>query len=438
MGRAMTEVTNIFAAKGIIPRLVMGAALSMGGGLALSTLCATYLLVPSLAQAAEEPAKPKLSKQVAVPLQAAQNAMKIKKWDTAIAEIKKAQAVEKKTPAEDYQIDEFLGYVLVQQKKYDQAAVVYERMLNSGLVPAEQVDDRTKAVAQMYFQEKQYAKAATWAKKWLDKHSRDEDMGVLLAQSYYLLDDYKNAASSMSKVVSNVERAGQAPKENYLQIILSSQFKLDNKEGIADALKKMVRYYPKENYWNNLLDIYRRKNTSDRVTLGYYRLMNNVGVLKEKADYMESAQLAIEAGVPGEAQHLVESGMQNGILKSADKTEQSRYDRLLAAAKKQATADRASLTQLAKDAEKATKGQADVALGQAYLSYDMYDQAIASLERGIKKGGVLDADEAQISLGLAYLKKGQKSEAREAFKAVKSDSKWADLADLWAVYAQSA
>ena len=49
-----------------------------------------------------------------------------------------------------------------------------------------------------------------------------------------------------------------------------------------------------------------------------------------------------------------------------------------------------------------------------------------------------DADEAQISLGIAYLKKGQKDQARQAFKAVKAGSKWSDLADLWAIRAHSA
>ena len=106
----------------------------------------------------------------------------------------------------------------------------------------------------------------------------------------------------MMGVVNNAEKGGRVPEENWLQIVLSSHFKLDNKDGIAEALKKMVRYYPKAEYWENLLDIYRRKDSSDRVTLGYYRLMNDVGVLKQADDYVEMAQLAIDAGVPGEAQ----------------------------------------------------------------------------------------------------------------------------------------
>lgn len=42
------------------------------------------------------------------------------------------------------------GYVLLQQKKFREAAPVFERTLNSGFLPADRVDDRTKTVAQLY------------------------------------------------------------------------------------------------------------------------------------------------------------------------------------------------------------------------------------------------------------------------------------------------
>lgn len=407
-------------------------------GIAVGTLTTAVMFSPAVVQAAEQ-AKPKISKAVGVPLQAAQKAMQAKQWDTALAELKKAQEVEKRTPVEDYQIDEFLGYIYAQQKKYTEAAKVFERMINSGQMPADQVDDRTKVVAQMYFQEKDYKKSVEMAKKWLEKHPNNEEMSVILGQSYYLLNDFKNSGTVMGSVVSNIEKAGQTPKENYIQLVLSSYYKQDqNGPGVVDALKKMVRYYPKPEYWENLIDLARRTKNSDRVTLGFYRLMNEVGVLKDRGDYQEYAQLAIEAGVPGEAQQVMQKGIDGGPLKTDDKTEQGRYQRLLTAAKKQADSDRTSLPQQAKDAEKAAQGQPLVGLGQAYISYGMYDEAIAALQDGLKKGGATDADEAQISLGLAYLKKGQKDQAKQAFKAVKPDSKWAGLAELWGLRAASA
>ena len=396
------------------------------------TLAMGAVFTATTVQAAET-ANKVTTKAVAEPLKKAQEAMKNKQWDAALTEIKKAQASEKKTPFEAYQIDEFLSYVLVQQKKFTEATPVFERMLNSGFMPPDQVDDRTKTVAQLHFQNKDYKKAVEWGKKYLEKHPGDETISVLVGQSYYVQNDYKNAASTMTGVVANAEKGGRTPPENWLQIVLSSHFKLDNKDGIADALRKLVRYYPKPEYWENLLDIYRRRDTSDRVTLGFYRLMNEVGTLKQDDDYMETAQLAIDAGVPGEAQAVMEKGVQNGTLKSDDKTTQGRYDRLLAGAKKAAATDKAQLPQLAKEAEKATQGQAYVGLGQAYLSYGQFDEAIDALKKGIAKGGVTDADEAQVSLGIAYLRKGQKDLARQAFKAVKAESKWHDLADMWEI-----
>ena len=407
--------------------------------IAVGTASTAAVFIPAAAVQAAEQAKPKFSKAVAIPLQQAQKDMQAKKWDEALAQLAKARAVEKRTPAEDYQIDEFNGYILVQQKKYAQAAAVYERMINSGQMPADQIDDKTKIVSQMYFQEKDYKKAAELAKKYLDKHPGSEDMGVLLGQAYYLLNDYKNCATVMSGVVNNIEKAGQTPKENYIQLVLSSYYKQDqNSPGVTDALKKMVRYYPKADYWENLIDIYRRKQrNSDSVTLGYYRLMNEVGTLKDKGDYQEAAQLALEAGVPGEAETIMKKGME-GPLKSDDKAEQGRYDRLLANANKQVATDKPSLAQQKKEADKAAQGQPLVGLGQAYISYGMYDEGIAAIQAGLKKGGVTDADEAQLNIGIAYLRKGQKDQARLAFKAVKSDSKWADLAELWTLRTYSA
>lgn len=409
----------------------IGIALKLARGLAAGIVPAAIILAPAVVQAADQGSRKITTRAVAESLKKAQDAMAKKNWDGALVEIKKAQAVAKKTPFEAYQIDEFLGYVLIQQRKYGEAAPVFERVLNSGMLPAEQVNDRTKTVAQLYFQVKDYGKAAQWSRRWLEKNPGDQEMSVLLAQSYYLLKDYKNAAATMSGVVARAERAGRTPQENWLQIVMSSRFNLDDRDGIGEALKKLVRYHPKDEYWANLLDIYRRKADGDRVTLGYYRLMNDVGALKDKGDYVEMAQLAIDAGVPGEAQLVVEKGVEQGTLKSADKTEQGRYERLLNSAKKLASDDQASLAQLSREAEKATGGQPSVALGQAYLSYGRYQDAITSLSSGIAKGGLLDADEAQISLGIAYMKVGKKDLARKAFQAVKDASKWEQLAELW-------
>jgi outer membrane protein assembly factor BamD (BamD/ComL family) len=395
-------------------------------------LITAALSVASVSAVAADKNENKITtKALADPVKKIQAALTNKQFDVALTEIKKAQAVEKKTPFEEFTINEFLAYVDMQQKKWGEAAQIYEHSLDSPFLAPDQQEKRPAITAQLYFEAKDYKKVVELGKRYLDKHPGDEDMLQRVAMAYFELNDLKNAGDTMKTLVAQQEKAGRTPKENSLQVIYHCAYKLNDDPAIADSLRKLVRYYPNSEYWDALLDIYKYQERNDHITLGFYRLMEDVGVLKRADDYMEMAQLAMDAGVPGEAQHIVETGMQKGVLKSDDKTTQGRYDRLLNSAKSQATADKAGLPQLAKEAQASPKGQSLVGLGQAYLSYGQTDEAIQAIKAGIDKGNVTDADEAQISLGLAYLKKGQKDQARQAFKTIKDGSKWNNLADLW-------
>lgn len=379
----------------------------------------------------------KFSVGVAKALKAAQDATKKGQWNVAMDKIKEAQAQSGKTAYDQYQIDNFLAYVLFSQKKMGEAAVVYERLLNSGQMPAAEVDTRTKALAQMYFQLKQYDKAAKYAKQLYDKNPNQQDVALVLGQSYYLQNDCKNAAATMGALVTRTERAGGKPDEDWLRLVQDCQNKTGDKKGAEETVKKLVRHYNKPNDWNTLLSSTRGRG-SDRLNLGYFRLMRDAGVLSRDRDYFEFAQLAMDEKVgnaPIEAVEVIQEGIEKGVLKSDDKAQQGRYDRLLQAAKERAQASKQSLPQLAKQTEAAANGQADVALGLAYLGAGDYDAAVTALQRGIKRGGVTDINEAQVALGYAYLKKGQKDQARQAFRAVKKDSEWAALAELWTLRA---
>jgi lipopolysaccharide biosynthesis regulator YciM len=390
------------------------------------------LSVASLSVVAADKNEHKITtRALADPVKKIQQALQNKQYDVALEQIKKAQAIEKKTPFEEFTINEFLAYVDMQQKKWSDAAQIYERSLDSPFLAADQQEKRPMVVIQLYGEAKDYRKVIDLGKKYLDKHPGDEDMLQRVGMAYFSLNDYKNAADTMRTLVTQQERVGHTPKENSLQVIYHCSYKLNDDKAIADSLRKLVRYYPNADYWEALLDIYKYQDRDDRITLGYYRLMQDVGVLKRPDDYMEMAQLAMDAGVPGEAQTIVETGMQKGVLKSDDKTTQGRYDRLLNGAKSQSATDKAGLAQLAKEAKASPKGQSLVGLGQAYMSYGQLDEAIEAIKAGIAKGNVNDVNEAQISLGMAYMKKGQKDQARQAFKAVKDDSKWNTLADLW-------
>ena len=127
--------------------------------------------------------------------------------------------------------------------------------------------------------------------------------------------------------------AGQQPKEDALKLVLGDCVKIEDTACQQHTMERLVTYYPKPEYWSNLLFSMRRQTSNnDTNTLQTYRLMNDVDILKEAGDYNEMAQLALEAGSPGEAQKVLEKGFDKGAF--TDQRVKDRNTRLLETVKK--------------------------------------------------------------------------------------------------------
>lgn len=403
----------------------------VGGDLGSSV---NLLSTPALAQSKEKPGK--VGAKVGKPLKEAQELAQKGKFQDALAKVKEAQAIADKTPFETFTINEFLGYVAVNLKDYATAAKAYEATINSGLVPTDQYAQRLKATAQLYYQVKNYPKATEYSNRYLKEVGPDSELSLMIAQAYYLTQDYAKAATAVNQVIDAAAKAGKPVKEDWLQLAMSAEFKLGDMAAVQKSLKSLVARYPSAEYWQQLLDIMQRQpGLSDRNNLDIYRLRNATGALKAGDEMVEMAQLAIQAGLPGEAEAVLEKGFATNVLGGNNK---ERELRLLNMAKSQAATDQKSLPAFDKEAAAAKTGDADVKLGEAYMSYGQYDQAIAAIQRGIAKGGLKNSDDAQMRLGLAYLKAGKKAEALTAFRAVKSDPRLAEIAGLWTIIAGQA
>jgi tetratricopeptide (TPR) repeat protein len=232
-------------------------------------------------------------------------------------------------------------------------------------------------------------------------------------------------------------KAGQTPKEQQLSIALSSCVKMEDQQCQTRALERMVAYYPKPEHWKALMyGIQKDTSGNDANTLQTYRLMTEVDALQQPSDYNEAAQLALEAGSPGEAQKFLEKAFANNVF--SDQRIKERNTRLLEQVKKTAGTDQASLPKSEREADAASTGAKNVAVGLAYLGYGQYDKAADEISKGITKGGLRNDTEAHLLLGIAQLKGGHKEEAIKTFKAVKGDPTLERLANLWSLHARAA
>ena len=394
--------------------------------LATTGLCGlgAMTLAPSAAMAAD--AAPKMNPKIIAPLKIVQEQTTAKNFDAAYAALKDAQAFEPKTPYESYMVDELGWYVLLQKQQLPASAEALERAVNSGFIAPADVTPRLKPLSQIYYQAKNYPKAVEYGNKYLAQVPNDASIAVLVAQSYYLQKDFANTRAIADKYTTGVAK----PDEQLLLLSLRSNFELKDRAGTMKALESLVRYYPQQKYWEDLLtnQLYETKGDGELRTL--YRLMDQTNTLDKADEYSEMATVLLAGGFPGEAQQILERAMSANLFTGdAQGREQADLDK----AKGQAAADRKDLAGAEKALADAKTGNQMVATGKLYFSVGEYAKAADAIQKGLAKGGVTDLDDANALLGVALVRSDKPTEARAAFEAVKG-AKYAEVARLWLLY----
>ncbi|HEY5101612.1 MAG TPA: tetratricopeptide repeat protein [Steroidobacteraceae bacterium] len=403
-------------------------------------LCAAAILVSSPAHAADK-AKPddtpKLSADAGKPLKAAQDALTKEDWAGAAQHLKEAQDLPHKTEYDEFTTNELLLFLYLHTNDYPNAEKTLEALVASQYLPKEDRPVRIRTLAQINYQLKDYDKAVQFSKQAIDSGDANEDVYTILAQSYYLKGDYKNAQQALAEHVAASIKAGQTPPEERLTLLLNSCVKLNDNDCIGHTLELLVTYYPKPTQWQNLLyTLIQTPGQNDQILLQQYRLAFDLDVLKRPEDYIEMANLASMQGSPGEAVRVLQAGQQKGVFTEA--AIKSHSAQMLSTVKQKQESDLASLPKLAADADAAKSGPKYAGLGLAYYSYQQYDKAVAALSNALDKGGLRSETETRLLLGISQIHVGKKDDAIKTFQLVKGDPKAESLARLWIIRARQA
>jgi tetratricopeptide (TPR) repeat protein len=394
------------------------------------------LLLPGAAiYAADKPQQP--SPKVGKPLHEAQEDLKAKKYAEGLAKIKEAQAVDKKTPYDEHVINDLLAFALIKTNDLAGAAKPMEAELDDGFTPTAEVAQKTKTLAEIHYQLKNYDKSIEFGNRAIKGGFADEGIKTIVGQSYYLKGDYKSTQKYEENQVDQIVKAGETPKNEQLMLLYSACQKVNDDACTEKALEKLVTYYPKPETWAQLLFNVRRQVSGNEANLmEAYRLMFDTDVLKDPGDYSEMAGLCLDGGSPGEAQKVLQRGLERNAFN--DQRTKDRAQRMLEAAKKRAGSDQGSLPKLEQEANGAATGDKNAAVGRAYLGYEQYDKAIDQLQKALSKGVSKEEPRDRLLLGVAQLKGGHKDDAIKTFRSVKGDAALERLAGLWVLHSKSA
>lgn len=401
----------------------------------------TTALVPGMARAqaaapAAAPAAsgPTLRPETAKSLVAAQEAVRAARFADAMARIIEAEAVPGLTAYEQYIILRLKAPALFGSGDRAGALAAFEKVVASPLLPAADRHPLTETTIKLALQLKQYDTALALMKVYIADRGPSPEVASLYPQVLSVQGDHAGVVATLLPQVAADEAAGRVTPEATLRLLASSQNQVKDGAGYLATLTRLAGNTGKTDYWDELINRTVRKDgfADERLRLDVYRLRQMVGIALEADEVGDMAHRANQAGLPAEAQALLDAGYASGLLgKGANAAADQK---LRESATKAAAQDRATLAESEASALKATNGNALVGLGLALSATGAHELGLALVNQGIAKGGLRRPDDAQLHLGVVALRAGRTDQAKAAFAAVQGSDGTADLARLYAVH----
>ncbi|QOY93655.1 hypothetical protein IM543_19235 [Massilia sp. UMI-21] len=364
-----------------------------------------------------------LRPEVGKPLQQAQALMKQGNHKGALAALREADKAAKNND-ERFLIERVRASAASSAGDWNTAAKSFEDLLDSGKLSANERAQFSEGLVGIYMRAGDLNKANATIKKLLAKDN-DPKLRAYLLQNYYK----QGNVAALEQELRNAEKSGRL-SEDELGMLANIQLKKNDKAGYVNTIEKLAAGYPKAQYWNDLLNrVQGKPGFSSRLSVDVYRLKLANNLMKKPSEFMEMAQLVLQAKAPAEALKIIDKGYKAGALGTGSDAE--RHKRLKDLAEKSLAEQNKNVAALEAEYTAAKDNDALVGLGYALVQAGQADKGLKMMEAAIKAGGLRRADEAKLRLGEAYAAAGKKQQAITTFKSVKGKDGSADLARYW-------
>jgi len=367
--------------------------------------------------------------EVGKPLKEAGDLLRAGKAKEALAKAREAENVSGLTAGERLTVNRMKAAAA--QRAGDMATAIQALEAVAGSVSGAELGQIAEQLASAYAQQRNNAKANEWLQKALANGNNGASVRQLQQYLQSASGDYNAIAREAAAAVAAAEQAGRRPDEGDLLRLADAQQRLGQTGGYVNTLEKLLLNHPKKDYWSAYLGrLPRKAGFAPRYELDVMRLRLATGTLTKTEEYMEMAQLALQAGLPSEARRIVEQGYKNGLLGSG--AEAARHQRLKDLALKSEAEAKAGLAAQAAEAAAEKEGESLVRVGYAHVSLGEVDKGVELIQQGIAKGGLKRPDEARLRLGMAQLQAGKsRTQAVQTLRSVRGSDGAADIARLW-------
>ena len=344
------------------------------------------------------------------------------KYSKALAEMESMKRKRRLNDHERALMWQTIGFIYSSQEKFGTAIKSFEKCLSMDALPEGAMLDTQYNLGQLYMANRQYRKASQVLLDWIGKVSKPApDAKYILALSLTQTKQWHQALKWAKAAVASVKK----PQEGWLQLLMSIHLELKQLPEVAKVLQRVIKLYPKKNYWMQLSAVYGELKQSAKA-LAVLELAYKQGMLKKESELKNLASLYMHEGVPYKAAQVLSKAMASGVIK---KTERNLT--ILGEAWLRSREFDKAVGPLTQAARLSKNGNLYIRVAHIQLEKEQWKKAISSLDSALKKGGLSDAGNAYLLLGIANMRLGKFSASKKAFNKAMGFSNTRHSAEGW-------
>ena len=316
--------------------------------------------------------------------------------------------LDKLSPYERSKVEQIMFNISYAQEKYDEARGHLQKAIDAGGLSQQEIEQFRYQMAQLFMQQEKWKEGAAALEEWFKTATKPNSAAYyLLAVAYYQQDQFAKALPPAKKAVELMEK----PQESWLAMLSALYLQREQYKDATPVLQQLIGLAPgKKTYWMQLSSIYGQMEDYPNA-LGTMQLAYNAGLVTEDSELRRLADLLLFNSVPYRGAQVLESAIERKAVKLDEKLYEKLANCWIAAGE----FDKA-IGPLQKSAELAPTGDTFVRLGELQVQREDWNGVLTAMQKGIEKGQLKDAANAQLMMGIAYYSQKNYKDARTFFE----------------------
>ncbi|MEM9758146.1 MAG: tetratricopeptide repeat protein [Pseudomonadota bacterium] len=372
-----------------------------------------------------------ISERVFKVLGTAQELIDAKDYESAKTTLE--EALERKTTTyERAQLLNVLGYLWYEADDLERARQRYREALALEDLPESMLVSLHLTLGQVLLMDEQYAEAERYLTRLLDFEGQNTPANRVLLAAAYLGDErYGDALEPLSSAVGEVETAGDIPRENWLSMLSSVYYELDDMENMREVIEKLTLLYPREQYLMNLAALHGQLGEEEKQLALAESLLDD-GRVSRPSQLTMLVNLFLGAGLPHKAAVLLERELEKGTLER----NVTHLELLSQAWYMSAELDRA-VEPLGAAAELSESGDLYLRLARLHMDAGRWEDAEVAAGAALARGGLREEGQAWLLRGMADVRLKRFGGARAHFQKAAEFDETEKYAGQWLTYIEA-